>query len=60
MKFRRSLDEIWTDFGCSFDEVPTDIGSFLRSSYEDRDTYYEVSTKIGVPKGQVWLPVDAM
>ena len=70
-KFGCSLDEVWTKFGCSldavwtklrrsYDDVSTKIGSFLRSSYEDWGPSYEVSTKIGVPKGQIRLPVDAI
>ena len=59
-KFGRSVDDISTKFGRSFDAVSTKIGSFLQSSYEDRGPSYEVSTKIGVPKGQIRLPVDAI
>ena len=48
-----------TKFGRNLDEVTTKIGSFLRSVYEDRGPSHEVSTKIGVPKGQSRLPADA-
>ena len=51
---------IWTKLRQSYDEVTTKIGSFLRSFYEDRGPSNEVSTKIGVPKGQSRLPADAI
>ena len=46
-----------TKFGGSLDEDSTKIG---RSFYKDRGPFYGVSTKIGVPKGQIRLPVDAI
>ena len=52
-----------TKFRRSFDEVSTKLGvlhtKFRQSFDEVRSPFYEVSTKIGVPKGQNRLPVDA-
>jgi len=43
------LDDIWTDFGLILMKLDEIVGSS-----------YEVRTKIGVPKGQIRLPVDAI